>query len=59
MYSEVLAQYEGIKTTPAVTRLHTQQPGPHPEHDSYDWWSTAKHHLDYFSVCTLCLSFHD
>ncbi|PSN57432.1 hypothetical protein C0J52_07319 [Blattella germanica] len=37
MYTEVLAQYEGVKTPPALTRLHTQQPGPHPEHDSYDW----------------------
>ncbi|GFG33069.1 hypothetical protein Cfor_12094 [Coptotermes formosanus] len=37
MYSEVLAQYEGAKPSPALTRLHTQQPGPHPEYDSYDW----------------------
>ncbi|XP_069686951.1 major facilitator superfamily domain-containing protein 6 isoform X2 [Periplaneta americana] len=36
MYTEVLAQYEGIKAPPALTRLHTQQPGPHPEHNSYD-----------------------
>lgn len=39
MYTELLAQYEDTKAPPALTRLHTQQPGPHPEHASYDWWN--------------------
>jgi hypothetical protein len=37
MYTEVLAQYDRMKAPPAPTQLHTQQPGPHPEHDYYDW----------------------
>ncbi|XP_067012148.2 major facilitator superfamily domain-containing protein 6 [Anabrus simplex] len=37
MYSEVLAQYSGPKVPPAITRLHTQQPGPHPASATYDW----------------------
>jgi len=37
MYSEVLAQYEVAKPSLALTQLHTQQPGPHPEYNSYDW----------------------
>ncbi|PNF24147.1 hypothetical protein B7P43_G00596 [Cryptotermes secundus] len=37
MYTEVLAQYEHMKAPPAPTQLHTQQPGLHHEHDSYDW----------------------
>ncbi|XP_046998233.1 major facilitator superfamily domain-containing protein 6 [Schistocerca americana] len=37
LYREVLAQYDVPKAAPVLTRLHTPQPGPHPENETYDW----------------------